>query len=345
MSELKNHYASDRIILKDVLPLKKPLCISIEPTNLCNFKCSMCFHGNNEYAEEAKPLRNMHIECFNKVINDIKNWGGKEKIKLIKLYSIGEPLLHPDICDMLRIIKEADICEQTEITTNASLLSEEISEKLVDYGLDILRISVYGTDDEHMKDITKSTFTPANIIKNVKYLKEYRDNHNAARPVIIAKMLNTYTDENERFIRLYSDVADTVGIDEPFHLPNCENDIFEKLYHDDAQQAFEKSMSTNIYKGEKVCRYPFTHLTVRNDGTCVVCCADWLKELSFGNVMEHSLKELWESKTLYDIRCKMLKTKGKCFKACAGCEIPFRDAPEDNIDGLKTEKFDYIFEI
>lgn len=345
MKDIKNHYISDRKVLKDILPLNKPLCISIEPTNLCNFKCVMCFHGNNEYAEEAKPLRNMNMECFYKILNDIKNWNGKEKIKLIKLYSLGEPLLHPNICEMVKAIKEADICEMIEITTNASLLSEKISKKLVEYGLDVLRISVYGADDEHMTEITKSSFKPADIIQKVDFLKKYRNEIGSNKPVIIAKMLNTYSDENDKFISLYSDVADEIGIDEPFHLPNCENDIFENLYHEQAEQAFEKSMSTNIYRSKKACRYPFTHLTIRNDGTCIVCCADWLKELRFGNVMEHSLQELWESKSLYNIRSKMLKNKGACFKACAECEIPFRDSIEDNIDELDIEKFKYNNEI
>lgn len=346
MNELKNHYANNRTILKDVLPLEKPLCISIEPSNLCNFKCSMCFHGNMEYAEEAKPLRNMNMECFHKIINDLINWGDKKtKVKLIKLYSLGEPLLHPQIGDMVKIIKEADICEQIEITTNASLLSKEVSEKLVDFGLDILRVSVYGADDSHMKEITKSGFKPSDIVANVKYLKEYRDNKNFKKPLIIAKMLNTYTDENEKFADLYSGVTDEIGIDEPFHLPSCENDIFENLYHEHAEEAFKNSMSTNMYTGMKVCRYPFTHLTVRNDGTCVVCCADWLKELRIGNVMECSLKDIWESKSLYNIRCRMIKSKGKCFKACAECEIPFRDAPEDNIDDFPIERLSYSNEL
>lgn len=341
MKELKNYFAADRTVLRDKIPLEKPLCISIEPTNLCNFKCSMCFHGNNEYAEEAKPLRNMTADCFDKIIGDIKNWVGEGKIKLIKLYSIGEPLIHPDICNMVKVIKEAGICEQLEITTNASLLSEEMSEKLVDYGLDILRVSVYGANDKHMKEITRSKFTTADIVKNVSYLKKYRDGKKLDKPRILAKMLNTYSEENEEFAELYSGVADTVGLDEPFHLPSCENDIFENLYHEKAEEAFRGSMSTNIYTEQKVCRYPFTHLTVKNDGTCIVCCADWLKELNFGNVMDHSLKELWESRSLYDIRTKMLSTKGMCFKACAGCEIPLRDSPEDNIDGFPADKLKY----
>lgn len=104
-------------------------------------------------------------------------------------------------------------------------------------------------------------------------------------------------------------------------------------------------MGTNIYKQEKACRYPFTHMTVRNDGSCVVCCADWLKELCYGNVNKNTLKEIWESKSLYEIRCKMLKTKGKCFKACNGYEIPLRDSEEDSVDSLPIETLSYRYNI
>lgn len=74
MNLIKNVYPERRMVLKERLPLALPLCISIEPTNLCNFKCVMCYHGNNEYAEGAKPLKNMDMSCFNKVISDIKDW-------------------------------------------------------------------------------------------------------------------------------------------------------------------------------------------------------------------------------------------------------------------------------
>ncbi len=76
MERLKNYYTESKQILMDIIPLERPLCLSIEPTNICNFKCTMCFHGNNEYAEEAKPLKNMDMQCFRKIVNDIKNWGG-----------------------------------------------------------------------------------------------------------------------------------------------------------------------------------------------------------------------------------------------------------------------------
>ena len=173
----KNIHSANKIVLKDSIPLKQPLCISIEPTNLCNFKCAMCFHGNNENDPKAKPLKNMDNDVFKKTLYDIENWISKtgEKIKLIKLYSLGEPFVNPEACEMVKAIKERNICEKLEITTNGSLMTKETAEKLVNYGLDILRLSVYSVENGRMKAVTRSEITPAVIRENIEYLKYYRD--------------------------------------------------------------------------------------------------------------------------------------------------------------------------
>ena len=345
MDLLKNMYMNDRMILKDKVPLKIPLCISIEPSNICNFKCVMCFHGNNECDDRAKPLKNMEMSCFEKIILDIHEWihecGHGEKVKLIKLYSLGEPLLHPGICEMVKKIKELEICDELEITTNASLLTPQIAEKLVDNGLDILRVSVYGATSLQYSYNTKTAFTPDHIKQNVVYLKEYRDKRKLASPKIIVKMLDTFSETNQQFMESYEGIADIVGIDEPFHLELGGADVFENLYRDEAEEAYKYAMKTNIYNKKKACRYPFTHMTVRSDGNVVVCCSDWIKELKYGNVMANSLKDIWESKSLYDIRCRMLRDKGSGYQICKNCEIPYRDMPEDAVDEVDVKSLIY----
>lgn len=343
MELLKNIYSKDRVVLKDRIPLNIPLCISIEPSNICNFKCVMCFHGNNECDERAKPLKNMDMDCFEKTISDIKEWVDEcgEKVKLIKLYSLGEPLIHPNICEMVKRIKELEICETLEITTNASLLNENIAEKLVDYGLDILRVSIYGVSEDQHKYVTKSVLSSEDIRKNVLYLRKYREEKKSESPKIIAKMLDTFSEENQKFIDSYEGVADMVGIDEPFQLPLGETGVFENLYQGNAEAVHEQVMNTNLYSERKVCRYPFTHMTVRSDGSVVVCCSDWIKELKYGNVLEHNLRDIWESRTLYNIRCRMLTDKGKGWEICEKCEIPYRDSPEDSVDEVDINCLNY----
>ena len=345
----KNIYANDKTVLKDAIPLEVPFCVSIEPTNICNFKCRMCFHGNIETDPKAKPLKNMDIVVFEKTLADLKDWVLKTqtKIKLIKLYSLGEPLLNKEICNMVKAIKEADVCNKIEITTNGSLLTEDVAKKLIDYGLDILRISVYSVYKDRFKFVTQSDIEYDLIYKNVKFAKEYRDSNNGMTK-IYAKMLDTNSPENDEFIEKYKDVVDEVGIDEVFQIGIGDGvDVFENLFGEKADEAHNKSLNTNVINNEtrRPCRYPFTHLTVRNDGSVIVCCSDWLKELCVGNIQNNTLEEIWKSRSLYELRCDMLKTKGFKWEVCRNCEIPFRDSVEDDVSGVEIEKLSYANDI
>lgn len=55
-------------------------------------------------------------------------------------------------------------------------------------------------------------------------------------------------------------------------------------------------VQSSYYKERKVCRYPFTHMTVKSNGEVVVCCADWMRNTLIGNVMSNSMEEIWNSK-------------------------------------------------
>ncbi len=342
----KNIHSENRTILKDAIPLAQPLCISIEPTNLCNFKCVMCFHGNNESDPKAQPLKNIEPKVFDKTLNDIREWVAEtgKRIKLIKLYSLGEPFVNSDVCEMVRKIKKMEICDQVEITTNGSLITQETARQLVDDGLDILRISVYSIEKERMKYVTQSEVSPDVIYQNLLYLKKYRDESNKKNPVLYAKMLDTNTGENEEFLKKYEKVADFVGLDEVFQISLGEgHDAFANMYQEGAEQAHQKSLGSNAAatSHRHPCRYPFSHITIRNDGSVIMCCADWLKELKIGNIMDHSLKEFWESKSMYNLRCDMLKTKGQKWEACRNCEIPYRDAPEDDVSEVSVDQLSW----
>lgn len=342
MKSFEKEYSQKRQILKKIIPLKVPLCISLEASNLCNFKCIMCYHGSDRYAEESKPLQNMDTAIFKKCLSDIKKWCQKENslIKVIKLYSLGEPLLHPEISEMVRLIKESNICEILEITSNASMLTRETAEKLVDNKLDIFRASIYSVDEERNKEITQTNISPKQIQENIHYMRKYRDLHGCDKPFISAKMIDSYSEENERFRAVYETIADEAYLDKLMDSPANENTV-KRYYTDKEEKARADIHDNRVYKDRKACRYPFTHMTVRSDGKVLVCCSDWPQKTVVGNVLIESLEEIWNSKALYDFRCMMLKTKGLGNSLCAQCDIPLRDFPEDDIDDFPIEKLNY----
>ncbi len=338
-------YQQNRLTLRQVVPLAVPLCVCIEPTNVCNFKCLMCWQSTKEYKKYGGPFGNMKEELFDKLLEDMKELcrRHKKKIKLIKLYSTGEPLLHSGICSMVEKIKTYDICDEMEITTNASLLSKEMAKTFVDFGLDYLRASIYSVRKDGQARITKSRITPQEIRENIAYLKKYRDAKGAKKPFICAKIMDTHGEENEEFYRMYEGIADEQMIDTPWNVPKLEEHALDKLYgsEEKGKEANAAYLEQALYKKRKVCRYPFTHMTVRSNGDVVVCCTDWSRDTLVGNILDNTLEEIWNSKKLYDFRCMQLKTKGAHHALCATCEIPLKDTSEDNLDDLPVEKLTY----
>lgn len=338
-------YSMKRVSLRDSIPLEIPLCICIEPTNICNFKCLMCWQSTEEYKHEGGPFFNMDMDLFHKILVDIQALckKTKKKIKLVKLYSTGEPLLHPEIAVMVREIKEADICNQVEITTNGALLTKAIAESFVQSGLDYLRVSVYSVLPERQAKVTQSHVRPEQILENVKYLKKYRDKQQKKKPFIAAKIMDTHTDENDRFREMYRSISDEQLIDVPWELPGLEEKPLNRLYGsgkngEEAEKAYLENVGTST---RQVCRYPFTHLTIRNNGDAVVCCTDWARGTKLGNVCRQSIEEIWTSKELYDFRVMQLTNKGEYHSLCKECPIPLQNKPEDDLSGVPIEVLTY----
>ena len=134
----------DRKLLRDKVPLSKPWYLFIEPTNLCNFRCLSCIHGSENTRNDLAPLRHMEMGLYKKLICELQEWDGP-RLKLLRLAVLGEPLMNSEFCDMVRIAKEANVAERVDTFSNGSILTEEVSGKLIEYGLDVIRFSIYGT--------------------------------------------------------------------------------------------------------------------------------------------------------------------------------------------------------
>ena len=129
-------------ILEDVVPLSLPLVMMIDPTNRCNFKCVFCATGDDRLLKTA-PLRSlgdMPLDLFKKIIDDIDAFL-PSKIKRVQLYKDGEPLLHPNIIEMISYAKNSTAIGEVDLTSNGSLIDRNMANALVVSKLDSIRIS------------------------------------------------------------------------------------------------------------------------------------------------------------------------------------------------------------
>lgn len=108
-----------------------PILAQLIVTRRCNIECGYC----NEYDLTSKP-----------VPKDIL-FGRIEKLRQLGTLSLefsgGEPLLHPDLCEIIEYTTKKNFVTRMMIT-NGYLLTEDIIKKLNDAGLTHMQLSVDG---------------------------------------------------------------------------------------------------------------------------------------------------------------------------------------------------------
>ena len=120
--------------------------VQVEITTHCNGSCIYC---PNNVMRQSWANRHMPIQLFCKLVPFLRH------TDLVYLQGWGEPLLNNDLFEMLRICK--DNGKRVGFTTNGMLLKEDTIRTLIDLNLDIIGISLAGTNAETHNRIRKGT--------------------------------------------------------------------------------------------------------------------------------------------------------------------------------------------
>lgn len=124
----------------ELLPSSKIRSLVIESTSRCNLKCVMCPRKSFKHNQG-----DINLEVFKKISRYFSR--GIE----VDLAGWGEPLLHPELCELIRIAKEKGGI--VGFTTNATLLDAEKSINLINSGLDCINFSIDGATPETYENI------------------------------------------------------------------------------------------------------------------------------------------------------------------------------------------------
>ena len=113
--------------------------LDMELNGGCNYKCQMC---PQSIGREKPFLKKLPMDVFEKVVDDAMQYG----LKTVTLHGSGEPTLNKNMPDYVRAVKDRGL---TCISfTNGLRLTEKLAGELIDAGIDILRLSCIGYDEE-----------------------------------------------------------------------------------------------------------------------------------------------------------------------------------------------------
>ena len=198
-------YINKRQKLSEILPLEMPFQIGIAPNNLCNFQCFYCVNSLEEERRRKNGIvmNSMSFENYKLCIDNIQKEG---HLKVLTLAGMGEPLLHPQIVEMVQYAKEKNVADCVRIITNGSLLSQKMSDGLIEAGLDNLKISLQGIDEEAYWKNAHVKIDYEQYLHNIEYFKR-----NKKQTIISVKIMDVMVQqkgEKEKFIELFKNICD-----------------------------------------------------------------------------------------------------------------------------------------
>lgn len=291
MARIGNLFNPNRINLGEKIPLDTPLVIQLEASGYCNLKCVFCPCG-----QDSGIIRDtLTPETFDRFISQCLEF--PDKIKVLRIIGIGEPLLNPNIADFVAKAKRCGAFERVEITTNGVLLTPELSDRLVDSGLDALLISLEATDEGRFQKVAGVKVDLERMYQNLKYFFEHRRGC-----ILYIKTVDVALDtEGDRaaFLSKYGQICDEIQIEH----------VYENWPEFKAGTGGDSvRYDMDLYRTKKqVCVQPFKLLCLAANGDVMPCCVDWKRKLILGNLGETTLVKIWNGEALRRLRISLLK--------------------------------------
>jgi len=116
---------------------KRPVVVW-NATKRCNLHCLHCYSGSDNSASEEE-LDTREAEAM---IDDLAEYGSP-----VLLFSGGEPLMRKDLFDLIGHARNRGM--RAVLSTNGTLITRGIAERLEEYGLSYVGISVDGVPETH----------------------------------------------------------------------------------------------------------------------------------------------------------------------------------------------------
>ena len=279
------------------LPL--PTVLMIENTNHCNAECVMCPRDTL-----SRKRGFMDFGLFEKIMKEVSSVRRKP---VTHLHGFGEPLLDKLLAERIQLAKTCGI-KHTYIVTNASLLFPETSRKIIGVGLDKMKISFYGTDEESYNTTMKRLNFKVTF-QNITEFLRIRKDMKRGNPRLILQYLPNETNhaKTEEFKALWSSLIDTkVG--------DCLN--VSSLHNYGGGRAYN-------HLGKKivsVCYFPWTSMSVLWDGRVVTCCMDSNGVQVLGDLNSQSIQEVWNGPVLSGVRDNFSKFDYSNYPVCLSCD-------------------------
>jgi len=272
-----------------------PVHVAIEPTSVCNLRCTMCFQVDDTFGKNKNFMGFMKWDLFKKIVDEIENNNGQA----VTFASRGEPTLHKQFPEMLDYCKKKNFVD-IKVNTNATKMDDKLIHSILSANVTTIVYSVDASTKETYEKIrVKGKFEK--VLENIKRFKEIRkiDYPNSVTQTRIAGVAVLETQSPTEMEKFWSQYVDYVAIRK--EIPRWDS------YNNEPN---------NI---EGVCNLLYERLYIWFDGTAVPCDFDYKSYLKLGNANNSTIKEIWKGKAYQNLRKEHNNCNRKNIEPCRRC--------------------------
>ena len=280
-----------------------PRTLQIQTRTGCNADCIFCPYGATA---GAQPRGTMEWALFRKIIDE----SARYRVRRISPYLMNEPFVDREIFERIAYINRVNPRARVTLTTNGSLLTAPVVERLLDLGggVNELAISVQGIEPEAYARTMRGGMDLHRTMANVDHLIREMRRRRAQRPALWITMVDTDIIDARRAVKYWRDR----GLNARYtRLENRGGNIREA-------EDFSHSRKMDFFSD---CTRLFKQAYIKFNGDVVLCCTDYEARLVLGNVRESSLHEVWNSAVATSLRAKFLSGRIGEIPLCGACKV------------------------
>lgn len=239
--------------------------IYIEITNNCNLNCSFC-------SPVKKTKKFMTISEFEHILKEVEL-----KTNYIYLHVKGEPLLHPNLIDFLKLAEKYNL--KVNLTTNGTLFPILVDKLKVCKALHKINFSLHCEQDNpnYLNELFKSVEKLSEETIIIYRLWTLKDGN-------LDKKSTTIVEKIKMYYKLSPETVNKIIIDKNIK-------ISPRMYVDKDNE-FIWPDETNGNESTGFCMALKTQIAILCDGTVVPCCLDSNGCIELGNIYNQSLDEI-----------------------------------------------------